>query len=179
MQKRKKCGKIALYIFLTIISMVWLIPVFFVILTALKSPQDFFNNGIFALPETIRFGNFIKAWTQGNLGRYMQNSLIVSCLKVPLGVILVAAGAYAIVRLVKTRTGNLIFTFLLTGMMIPMQVAIIPLNIALSRLGLVNSYIGLFIVYLGFGIPFGILVMRGFIRSIPVEMDEAAIIDGC
>ena len=66
----------------------------------------------------------------------------------------------------------------LIGMMVPHQVALVPLNIILSRLQLTNTYGGLFYVYVGFGIAFGILVLRGFMRAIPFEIDESARIDG-
>jgi raffinose/stachyose/melibiose transport system permease protein len=64
-------------------------------------------------------------------------------------------------------------------MMLPFQVALVPINVIYSRLGLLNTYFGLFYVYIGFGISYGILVLRGFFRTIPKELDEAAIIDGC
>jgi len=109
----------------------------------------------------------------------MTNSLIVSMMKVPLGIFIEALAAFFITRMCSKKTGNRLFIFFLIGMMIPMQVTLIPLNIAFSRLGLINSYFGLFIAYVGFGIPFGILVLRGFMRTIPKEIDEAALIDGC
>lgn len=61
----------------------------------------------------------------------------------------------------------------------PMQITLIQLNVGLRSLGLINNYAGLIILYLGFGIPFGILVLRGFFRTIPNKIDESAIIDGC
>ena len=64
-------------------------------------------------------------------------------------------------------------------MMLPHQMALIPLNRAFSRYNLINNYLGLFVVYTGFGIGYGILVLRGFMRSIPKDLDEAAYIDGC
>lgn len=122
--------------------------------------------------------NYVLAWTKGNLKRYMANGLFITFLKVPLGILIEAMAAFYITRIAKKRS-NQLFIFFLIGMMIPMQVTLIPLNIALSRLNLINTYFGLFIVYLGFGIPFGILVLRGFMRTIPKELDEAALIDGC
>jgi len=63
--------------------------------------------------------------------------------------------------------------------MLPMQVALVPINLIYSKLNLLNTYTGLFYAYIGFGISYGILVMRGFMRGIPGELDEAAYIDGC
>lgn len=166
------------YIGIIIFSIAWLVPIFFVVLTALKTSQDFYGKPIFYLPKTLHWKNFIDAWMKGNLSVYMKNGLIVSLLKVPLGIFVEALAAFFITRICSNKAGNRIFIFFLVGMMIPMQVTLIPLNIALSRLNLINSYFGLFIVYIGFGIPFGILVLRGFMRTIPRDIDEAAFIDG-
>jgi raffinose/stachyose/melibiose transport system permease protein len=64
-------------------------------------------------------------------------------------------------------------------MMLPFQAALVPINVIFSRLNLLNTYVGLFYVYIGFGISYGILVLRGFFRTIPKEIDDAALIDGC
>jgi raffinose/stachyose/melibiose transport system permease protein len=71
------------------------------------------------------------------------------------------------------------FAFFLVGMMVPMQATLVPLNIFLHKTNLINTYPGIFLVYVGFGIPFGILILRGFFRTIPKELDEAALMDGC
>lgn len=167
------------YIGIIILSIIWLIPIVFVAFTALKTNKDFYGKPIFYLPETLNWRNFYDAWVKGNLSVYMKNGLIVSLLKVPLGIFIEALAAFFLTRICSSKMGNRIFIFFLIGMMIPMQVTLIPLNIALSRLNLINSYLGLFIVYVGFGIPFGILVLRGFMRTIPKDIDEAALIDGC
>ena len=108
----------------------------------------------------------------------MKNGLIICLLKVPLGILVESLAAFAITRLnIKHKTA--IFVFFLLGMMLPHQMALIPLNRAFSNYNLINNYAGLFVVYTGFGIGYGILVLRGFMRSIPKDLDEAAYIDGC
>lgn len=170
--------RIAMYTGLVLLAILWLIPVFTVIATSIKSKQDFFSGmGLFEIPKSPSFKNFSDA-ISGGLGKYMLNGLVVSALKVPLGILIEAMAAFAITRL-RIRHRTAIFVFFLVGMMLPMQIALVPLNIMFSRTGLTNSYFGLFIVYLGFGISFGILILRGFMKSIPKEIDEAACIDGC
>ena len=78
---------------------------------------------------------------------------------------------------IKHSTG--IFIFFLIGMMLPMQTALVPINIIYSKLDLLNTYFGLFYVYIAFGLSYAILVMRGFMRGIPNDIDQAAYIDGC
>lgn len=176
---KKITKKAALYIVLIIISIIWIIPVFTVLATSLKSKQDFFSGmSLFQLPEEICWSNFVNAFTKGRLFMYMKNDLIVSCIKVPLGIFIESLAAFAITRLnIKHRTGW--FIFFLIGMMLPMQVALVPLNVVYHKIGWINTYHGLFYAYIGFGISFGILILRGFMRGIPKELDEAAKIDGC
>jgi len=164
---------------LLIIGLIWIVPVLSVFFTSIKSKQDFFSGmGLFELPEHPAFSNYIKAVKTGNLFRYMKNGLIICCIKVPLGIFIESLAAFALTRTkIKHPTG--IFIFFLAGMMLPMQVALVPINVIFHKLGLINTYFGLFYVYIGFGLSFGILILRGFMRGIPKEMDEAAIIDGC
>ena len=176
---KKKRKQIIFYILLTLLALLWMDPVVTVFITALKSQGDFYSgNSLFSLPDQLKWSNFTDAWTKGRLGTYMKNGLIICLLKVPLGILVESLAAFAITRLnIKHKTA--IFVFFLLGMMLPHQMALIPLNRAFSNYNLINNYAGLFVVYTGFGIGYGILVLRGFMRSIPKDLDEAAYIDGC
>ncbi len=176
---RKTFFKILLYVVLALLALIWIAPIFTLVATAIKSKQDLYNNiGLFELPQKLALSNFITAITRGRLLGYMKNGIIISCLKVPLGIVVEALAAFAITRLnIKFKTG--IFIFFIVGMMLPMQAALVPINVVFSQLNLLNTYFGLFYVYVGFGISFGILILRGFFRTIPKEIDEAGYIDGC
>lgn len=174
-----KKNKFFLYLGLTLLTLVWIVPLLTILLTALKSRQDFYTQqALFSLPETLQWSNFKSAWTSGSLGVYMKNGLIVCCVKVPIGLVCSSMCAFALSRL-KIRHSNGIFIFILVGMMLPSQMALIPLNRLYSKLGLTNTYFCLWLTYIGFGIPTGTLVLRGFMRGIPKEIDEACYIDGC
>mgnify|MGYP005751567881 FL=1 len=176
---KKITKKVLLYIILILLAIIWVVPMFTLVATAVKSKADFYSGiSLFSMPENIAWDNFTNAITKGRLLTYMKNDLIVSCLKVPLGIFVEALAAFALTRLkLKHKTG--IFIFFLIGMMLPMQTALVPINVIYSKLGLLNTYFGLFYVYIGFGISFGILILRGFFNGIPKDIDEAAYIDGC
>ena len=176
---KKITKKVILYVILILLAIIWVIPMFTLVATAIKSKGDFYSGiSLFSMPESIAWDNFVNAITQGRLLTYMKNDLIVSCLKVPLGIFIEALAAFALTRLqVRHKTG--LFDFFLIGMMLPMQTALVPINVVYSNLGLLNTYFGLFYVYVGFGISFGILILRGFFNGIPKDIDEAAYIDGC
>jgi raffinose/stachyose/melibiose transport system permease protein len=175
----KQLRKIALYLILFAMTALWLAPIYTLVATAIKSRQDFYNNvGLFSMPKNIAWQNFTNAFFQGRLFRYMGNDLFICILKVPLGIIIEALAAFAITRLdIKHKTA--LFIFFIIGMMLPFQVALVPINVIYSRLNLLNTYGGLFYVYVGFGISYGILILRGFFRTIPKDIDDAAEIDGC
>lgn len=176
--KNKSVRLSVFYAFVILLCVIWLSPLLFIVLSSLKSATDFFTGNALSLPSEIRIRNFADAWVNGNMAVYIKNGLKVSIIKVPVGVLIEALTAFALTRL-DIPGSKKIFVFFLIGMMIPMQVTLVALNIGLTKLGLINTHLGLILVQLGFGLPFGILVMRGFFRSIPGEIDESAKLDGC
>jgi len=176
--KNKNIKTVLFYVFMILLVAVWLFPLLFIVLTSLRNPADFFVAPMLSIPNPLHFDNFAQAWQRGRLDQYMLNGAIISVFKVPLGVFIASLAAFSMTRLGFKRP-TAIFLCFLVGMMIPFQATLVGLSVAFNRLGLINTYFGLFYVYVGFGLPFGILVMRGFIRNIPIEMDEAAKLDGC
>ncbi|TDG00760.1 carbohydrate ABC transporter permease [Paenibacillus piri] len=166
------------YVCLIVLSVIFLIPVVFIAFTAVKSNADLLSRPFYAFPEKIQWSNFPAAWDQGKIGMYMKNTIIICLVKVPLGILVEALAAFALTRL-NFKWENALFVFFLVGMMVPMQATLVPLNMFLNKVHLVSTYPGIILVYIGFGIPFGILILRGFFRTIPKELDEAALIDGC
>lgn len=180
MEKSKKITKrILLYGLLSVLALIWIIPIFTLISTALKHKQDFISGiSLFQLPKEIAWDNFSNAILKGRLVNYMKNDLIVSFLKVPIGIFVGSMAAFTLTR-TKIRNKAGWFVFFLIGMMLPFQTALVPINVIFSKLHLLNTYFGLFYVYVGFGLSYCILIMRGFMMGIPVDIDEAAYIDGC
>ena len=176
---KKKYKNVFMYIGLFALAAIWFVPMVTVFLASIKSQSEYYSSmGLFDLPSKIYWPNYIDAWRIGKLGTYMRNGLFVSLVKVPLGIFVEAMAAFALTRLpIKGKT--LIFLYFLLGMMLPAQVALVPINIVFNKLHLTNTYFGLFYVYIGFGTGFGILILRGFFRTIPEELDDAAKIDGC
>ena len=178
-KNRKIISKVLMYVGLFALVALWFVPILTIFLSSIKSQPDLYSGmGLFDLPEKIHWQNYVDAWRIGKLGIYMRNGLYVSLIKVPLGIFVEAMAAFALTRLpIKNKT--LIFLYFLLGMMLPAQIALVPINIIFNKLGLIDTYIGLFYVYIGFGTGFGILILRGYFKTIPLELDEAAIMDGC
>ena len=176
---KRRHRKILFYLGLFLLVAIWFTPILTIILASLKSPADYYSGkGLFELPQRIHWKNFTEAIRIGKLFTYMKNGLIISFLKVPLGIFVEALAAFAITRLpVKFKTG--IFVYFILGMMLPLQIALVPINIIYNKLDLHNTYFGLFFAYVAFGTGFGILVLRGSFNTVPRELDDAAKIDGC
>ena len=173
---KRKLSNVLVYLVLFLLSVIFIMPVIFVVFTALKSNADLSANTFYSFPKELVWSNFAEAWNR--IKHYMGNSLLISIVKVPLGILVNALAAFALTRLnFKWATG--MFIFILIGMMVPMQATLVPLNMMLNAVNLNNTFPGIIFVYLGFGIPFGILVLRGFMLAIPRDLDEAAVIDGC
>ncbi len=171
--------RILFFLALSLLALLWLVPIFTVFLTSIKSTTDFYSGvGLFEWPAVPQWSNFKNAWVGGRMSMYMLNGLIVCLTKVPLGIFISSMLAFALTRLEVCRS-RAIFIYVLIGMMLPLQVVLIPLNIAYSRMGLTNTYLSLIYTYIGFGIPLGTLIFRGFFNGIPKELDQAALIDGC
>ncbi len=176
-RKRLQLTDLLLTIFLTVLAILWLAPFVSILLTSLRTQGDLISNGVFALPQKIAWANFGKAWVTGNFSTYFRNSLILIFSKVPLGILLASLAAYPLAKM-RFRFDTAIFILFLFGLAVPVHVTLIPLLVMMKQLGVAGNLLALFPPYVAFGLPFQIFVMRGFFRTIPSELLEAARLDG-
>lgn len=161
---------------LTINSLLVLLPVFFLLNSALRETNSFASNP-FVLAHDPYWQNFEQVWLDGAFAIYLKNSLIVT--GGSLFVILICAlGAGFILGRYNFRGNALIFGFVLTGMLVPAKLAILPLFIQLKWMNLLDSHFGLILVYSSGALPAAVFIMSGFFRSLPSDLDNAARIDG-
>jgi raffinose/stachyose/melibiose transport system permease protein len=166
-----------LLIFLSLMALVWLVPFVTIVVTSVRSQGDLISNGIFALPKEIVWANFWRAWNIGHFSIYFRNSLVLILIKVPLGILIASLAAYPLAKM-RFRFDSTIFTLFLVGLAIPVHVTLTPLLVMLKQLGIAGHLSALLPPYVVFGLPFQIFVMRGFFRTIPSELLEAARLDG-
>lgn len=166
-----------LYVVLTLMALVWLVPFVFILLTSVRSMNDLISNGVFNWPREFVFSNFVRAWTIGNFSTYFRNSLLLILVKVPLGIVIASLAAFPLAKM-KFRFSGVIFVFFLIGLAIPVHVTLTPLLVMMKQLGIEGQLAALIPPYVVFGLPFQIFVMRGFFRTVPSELLEAARLDG-
>lgn len=175
--KKFDLNKLLIYFLLIITAILVILPLLFIFINSFKGLVDFTKN-VFGLPHEIQFGNYPLAWEQGNFFRLISNSLIITIISVVALIFLGALASYPIARK-KLFGGNFIYILFLSGLMIPPQVIAIPLFILGKYLGLLDTLPGLIFVYIAAQLPITVFIFVGFMRGIPVEIEEAAHIDGC
>lgn len=178
-------------LFLEVLTMglfiLFFIPFLMVIINAGK-PSDLITSSPLALPEnfTLFFENIKNVWTSENIQfqQSLVNSVFITLTSLFFITIFSAMGAWVLVR-TKTKVSNFIFMLFVGAMVIPFQVVMFPLVswfrtiTDFTGIPLLREYAGMIFAYIGFGAPLSIFLFHGFIKSIPVELEEAAEIDGC
>jgi len=168
---------LGLWISLFVVAVLWIAPFVFITLTAFKTRPDLVRTGSFGLPTTLAWQNFSNAWDRANLATTALNSTVIALTKVPIGIFISSLAAYALTRM-RFRGRHLLFLVIAIGTLIPIQVALAPLFRLILSMGLLNKYLGILLPYIAFGVPYPVFILRGFFRSLPRELDEAAQMDG-
>ncbi|MBE9016627.1 sugar ABC transporter permease [Chroococcidiopsis sp. CCALA 051] len=159
------------------IAILMLFPLLWLLSTSLKSPtENIFQFPPQFLPSQPTFNNFVRVWETNPFGRYLFNSTLVALLTVGLNLLFCALAAYPLARL-EFRGREIIFTAIVTTIMIPFQIVMIPLYILTVQLGMKNTYLG--IIFPAIASAFGIFLLRQAFQGVPKELEEAARIDGC
>ena len=174
---KRKVISIAIYTFLVILALIYLLPLLWVLMTSLKDDAILMISP-WAFPEHLMFENYSYAWKMGYLGRATLNSFIVCSITLLVSMVVGSMAAFAIAKL-RWKFSKLMLTYFMIGMMIPIHCVLIPLFIQFSSWKLTNSLVGLIIPYVTFSLPITIYIMVGFFESIPGELFEASVIDGC
>jgi raffinose/stachyose/melibiose transport system permease protein len=157
-------------------ALIMLYPLFVMVMSAFKSNEEIFTSPI-ALPHSLTLDNLTRVWSQTNFVRYLGNSLLVTSISIVLIVLFSTMAAYAIARY-SFKLSALALMFFLSGMTVPLKLAIIPLFIQLDAMHLLDTYVGLILVYTAMGIPSAVFIMTGFLRALPRELEESARMDG-
>jgi putative chitobiose transport system permease protein len=166
-----------MYVLLGAIAFVMLFPLLWLISTSFKSPaENIFQFPPQLLPSQPTFQNFVTVWQNNPFGQYLFNSTVVAVLTVSLNLLFCSLAAYPLARL-EFRGRDLIFTGVISTIMIPFQIVMIPLYILTVQLGLRNTYLG--VIFPDIASAFGIFLLRQAFQGVPKELEEAARMDGC
>lgn len=174
----RRVHRIILELFMILLSIVWFIPIYYLIVTTLKSPQEATASPL-ALPKIFVFQNYADAWVKMDFPRAFANTLMITATAVLLIIIFASMAGYALAR-TKTKWGIRLFLFFLAGMVVPFQMNIVSLYKIVKNLHLMNSLLAVILVNVAINTPQAVFLFKEFIEStIPRELEEAAEIDGC
>lgn len=168
---------VVLWAALIVIAVIWITPFVFIVFTSLKSNSSVMGASAFAPPTSLDWGNYVSAWARRRFSTTVFNSVVITVIKAPLGLVISSMAAYALSR-IQLPWGKAIFLLVLFGTMLPFQVMLAPLFTLVNSFGLINSKVGIILPYLAFGVPYQVFILHGFFSEIPRELSEAARVDG-
>ena len=185
--KPKAWGQIASQVFLIAASVLWLLPILFALYVAVRPYSDTTKYGYVSMPHHLTLQNFKNAWTQSDMGHFFWNSVLITVPSVVIVLTLASGVAFVLTR-VNVKVNIALLILFTAGNLLPQQVIItplfriylkIPLPHFLADSGLMyNSIFGLIVINVSFQLGFCVFVLSNYMKSIPGEMYEAALVDG-
>ncbi|CQR54229.1 carbohydrate ABC transporter permease [Paenibacillus riograndensis] len=159
-----------------LLALVFLVPFYFLLANSVKSYSEILSDSS-ALPTVFQWNNYAEAWKATDFPHAFLNSLVVTVTSNVLLAFLCSMCAYKMVRN-NSRYNRILYVALVAAMVIPFQAIMIPLVQIVSRLGVMDSTAGLILAYLGFGAPMTVFLLHGFVKSVPIDIEEASRVDG-
>ena len=181
-QKRKD---LFISIFIGFFAIVWIFPILWTVWTSLRPYNDIISYGIFSWPRHLNFDNYVNAFKQMNIGRYLTNSLIITIPSVVLTLFFGSLIAFVVTRY-RFKFNLWLLLLFTAGNMLPIVLTYIPVfwlflwigDLVGNRTLLYNNYAGLILVHVGFQVGFATFVLSSYMKTIPKEISESATIDG-
>lgn len=159
-----------------LIGVLFFFPFYIMLINSFKTKAQLFQNTL-NLPTSIQFSNYIEAFQRLSFLNALMNSFLITAGSIFLLVIFASMAGWKMVR-TKSKASSFLFFMFVSAILIPFQSVMLPLITLMGRIGFLNRF-GLIFMYLGFGSSLSLFLYHGFVKSIPKELDEAAIIDGC
>lgn len=174
--RRQGAGPFVSNVLLAIYALVVLVPLVFVVFLSIKDIPGILGTPL-SLPSTIHVENYSQAWSAGNLGQFLLNTVVVATATVFVILVFSSLAAFVIARY-RFRGNQLLYLFFVSGLALPIQIIALPIFILIKNLHLLNTLPALIIVFSSGGISYSVFILVNFMRSIPFELQEAAVMDG-
>ncbi|AEY64441.1 carbohydrate ABC transporter permease [Clostridium sp. BNL1100] len=167
-----------IYVILGVWTITSLFPIYWLICFSLKDNSEIFGGNVAGIPKHFIWKNYSKAFSGGKVGTYLFNSTFVTAVTILLTIVVATMYTYAMIRM-KWKFQKVSMSLMLLGLMIPIHAALLPVFYMMKTFHIINTLWSLIIPYTAFAIPMAIMIISGFLDSIPRELEEAACIDGC
>ncbi|MCB1972390.1 MAG: carbohydrate ABC transporter permease [Geminicoccaceae bacterium] len=154
----------------------FLFPIYWLVMISFKTPEEIFSSPPVWWPAQVQFSNYLVLFKDGD-AETVWNSLVIATVSTALAMMLGTMCAYSMARF---RTGGKHFSmWVISNRMIPPIVIVFPVFLLYVKLSLVDTFTGLILLYTAFNLPYVIWMMRGYIKDVPIELEESALVDGC
>lgn len=167
-----------LYTILILLAVIQIFPLVWLLFFSLKNNQEVFNTAPLSFPTNPKWENYVKVWTEGNIGVYFLNSVWITVVAVVITVLLASFVTFSITRM-QWKYRNLALGLFMVGLMIPVHSTLIPLFSFFLKVNLMDNPLSIILTYTAFNLPITIMILLGFYYTLPREIEEAAIMDGC
>jgi raffinose/stachyose/melibiose transport system permease protein len=147
------------------------------IVSSLKTTREIFQNH-FGFPEKMLFENYRTVWIDRGFALYFKNSFLVTAIAMAFVILFGSMASYGVSRY-QYRLRTWVYMLFLSGIMLPLKVAIIPLFLIIKNLGFMDKHISIIMIFIAMGLPSTVFILSGFMKTIPKDLEYAARIDGC
>lgn len=171
-------GTFVLQIIMTVAALLFIAPIFIILNYSFKGKKELYLSSPLALPESLNFDNYRAAFKKLNLATTFTNTLFYTVVSVLILALLCGMTAWAIARC-KRAFFKFAYVYFIVGILIPYQALFLPIYMIGFRLNLTNTRYGIIFMYVATGVSFGVFLMNSFMSTVPLELEEAARIDGC
>lgn len=177
-RKKYTAGTLVTQLMVMIAAVFFASPLFIVLSYSFKTKKEIYTGNPLSLPEALNFENYATAFKKLNLTTTMLNTLVYTAVSVVILSLVCGAAAWAIARNRK-KFYKFAYFFFIIGLLIPAQALFLPIYTVGFHTGMVNTRLGVIFMFIATNISFGIFLMNSFMTTIPIELEEAAKIDGC
>lgn len=177
-KKKATVKSVLIKIFIILLCCIEIYPIFWMVTASFKQQSEWAANPAYALNEGFYFQNYIDAWTRGHMATFFKNSLINTLVSLVFIVIFATTVGFAVTKM-EWKLRDKAARYFQLGIMVPIATALIPLFQIYNGMNLINTRTSLILSYIAFGLSLSIYLVTGYLRSLPDEIMEAAVIDGC
>lgn len=174
----KRLKPILIKILIVLLVIIEIYPIFWLLTASFKQQYEWTIKPAYALNEGFFWQNYVDAWTRGHMSIYFKNSLINTLISLVFIVYFSVTASFALTKM-KWKWREKVDSYFGIGIMVPVAIALIPLFQIYNKLSLLNTRTGLILVYIAFGLSLSFYLVGGYMRSLPLEIMEASVIDGC
>lgn len=173
-----KTLKVLLHVILWVVALLQIFPLVWLINYSFLKSGDFFGKSILKWPEKLELSNYVNAFTYGSVPKFMLNSLFITTVTILVAAVLSLMLSYAFVRM-QWKLRKATMALILLGMIVPIHATLLPNFILFDWLHLIDNPLALILPYIAFSLPISMLIISGFLETIPRSIEESAVMDGC